>query len=226
MTLTYFGHACFLVEYAELKFLFDPFIRPNPKAALINPETIEADYVFISHGHSDHLADAEEILRRTGASLISNYEITTWFQARGISKVHAMNLGGSRKFPFGAVKMVSAIHSSALPDGCYGGNPGGFVVQTAERTFYYSGDTALTLDMKLIGDQHDLDFAVLPIGDNFTMGAVDAALAAVYTGSGRVVGVHYDTFPEIEINHEAAHRAFDVMDVELLLPAIGESISL
>jgi L-ascorbate metabolism protein UlaG (beta-lactamase superfamily) len=238
MTLTYFGHSCFLVEIDGHRLLFDPFISPNPKASAIDLNSLQADFVLLSHGHVDHIADAEAILKQTGAVLISNYEVVEWFKSKGIEKGVGMNIGGSYSLPLesrsdkkespaaGKVKMFQAIHSSSMPDGAYGGAPAGFIVEIGEHCFYYSGDTALTLDMKLIGDQHDLDFAVLPIGDHFTMGAVDAALAAAYTGAGRVVGVHYDTFSPIEIDHAAAHRAFDTMDVELLLPAIGESIEL
>jgi L-ascorbate metabolism protein UlaG (beta-lactamase superfamily) len=225
MNLTYFGHSCFLIEEQGQRLLFDPFISGNPAASAIDVDALQADAVLLSHGHGDHVADAEAILRRTGALLISNFEIVQWYQQRGLTRGHGMNLGGSYSFPFGKVKMVKAVHSSCMPDGSYGGHPGGFVVEMGPRSFYYAGDTALTLDMKLIGDQHDLDFAVLPIGDNFTMGAEDAALAAVYVGAGRVVGVHYDTFPPIAINAQAAQKAFDVMDVELLLPKIGETIT-
>lgn len=237
MKLTYYGHACFGVESADFHWLFDPFIRQNPLAKQIKPETVAADAVLLSHGHQDHIDDAEEILQRTGALLIGGYEVVRWFEGKGIEQSRGMNPGGSYRVPLagrskeatghaGTVKMVSAIHSSSLPDGTYGGVAGGFLVETAEGCFYYSGDTALTMDMKAIGDQHDLRFAVLPIGDNFTMNATDAALAAVYCGARRVVGVHYDTFPAIEINREEARKAFDTLDVELLLPAIGETIEL
>ncbi len=226
MLLTYLGHASFLVETGQSRLLFDPFIRPNPLAASISLDELQPDAVLLSHGHEDHVADAEAILKSSGALLISNYEIVSWYQARGITQAHPMNLGGSASFPFGRVKMVQAIHSSVMPDGAYGGNPGGFVLETPERCFYFAGDTALTLDMKLIADQFDLDFAILPIGDNFTMGPADAALAATYCGASRVIGVHYNTFPYIAIDTAQARKAFEVMDVELLLPAIGETLEL
>lgn len=226
MKLTFLGHACFSVEVAGQHLLFDPFITGNPLAKHLDVDKIPADYVLLTHGHGDHVADAESILRRTGAQLISSYEIVSWYGSKGIANGHPMNLGGSHRMPFGRVKYVNAVHSSVLPDGTYGGNPGGFVIDTAEGTFYVSGDTALTQDIKLIGEFHKPDWAVLCIGDNFTMGPDDAAIAAEWAGVKRAVGVHYDTFPPIEIDHAAAKKAFANRGIELLLPAIGETIEL
>lgn len=227
MKLTYYGHASFAVELAcGTKLLFDPFITPNELARDIDVDAIEADYVLLTHGHADHIADAARILGRTGAVLISNFEIVTWFQSQGVTNAHPMNHGGAFRFPFGRVKMVNAVHSSTLPDGSSGGNPAGFVIETPEGSFYVSGDTALHADQKIIGEFHRLDFAVLCIGDNFTMGPHDAAIAAQWTGASRVVGVHYDTFPPIQIDAQEARAEFATRGVELLLPAIGESIAL
>jgi len=226
MNLTYYGHSCFGVEFGGVRLLFDPFISPNELAKSIDPDSVPADYILISHGHFDHLADAVSIARRTGAVVVSNFEIIQWLGGQGVSNAHPMNHGGSHAFAFGSVKYVAAIHSSVLPDGTYGGNPGGFVVSGAPGTFYYSGDTALTFDMKLIGEDFDVDFGVLPIGDNFTMGAPDAAKAATFVGTSKVVGVHYDTFPPIVIEKAAAHAAFDKQGVALHLPKIGETISI
>ncbi|MGE9271302.1 MAG: metal-dependent hydrolase [Verrucomicrobiales bacterium] len=224
--LTFFGHACFSIELTDgTRLLFDPFITPNEKASAINLDSIEADYVLLTHGHEDHVADAESILKRTGATLISNFEIVTWFNRKGLEKTHPLNHGGGFDFPFGRVKYVNAIHSSTLPDGTYGGNPGGFVIETEDTSFYISGDTALHTDQKLLGELHDLDFAVLCIGDNFTMGPADAAIAADWIGVNTVVGCHYDTFPPITIDHDAAKQCFQAKGVELQLPAIGETIS-
>jgi L-ascorbate metabolism protein UlaG (beta-lactamase superfamily) len=224
MKLTYYGHACFGVEAAGVHLLFDPFITPNELARDIDIATVPADFIFITHGHQDHLADFLPIAQRTGAMLVSNWEIVGWFGQQGWEKAHPMNHGGSKEFPFGRVKYVNAIHSSGLPDGTYGGNPGGFVVQTAEGSFYYSGDTALTYDMKLIGEEFALQFAVLPVGDNFTMGAADAVRAAAFVGASKVVGVHYDTFPYIVIDKEKAAGLFKADNRTLLLPSIGETI--
>lgn len=224
---TFYGHSCFGITLpCGTRLLFDPFIRPNELAAHIDVDAIQADYVLITHGHADHLADAEEILKRTGATLISNFEIVSWFQTKGIENAHPMNLGGGFTFPFGRVKYVNAIHSSTLPDGSPGGNPGGFIVKTDDVSFYVSGDTALHSDQKLLGEMHGLDFAVLCIGDNFTMGPTDAAIAASWVGAKTAIGVHFDTFPPICINHEEAKALFDAQGVTLCLPAIGETIPL
>ena len=168
MKLTYYGHACVLVEFGGKKLLFDPFITPNEKAASVDVASIKADYILLSHGHQDHVADAEQIARQSGATIIAAYEIVSWYGEKGING-HPMNIGGKWRFDFGTVKMVNAIHSSMLPDGTYGANPAGFVVWNEEACFYFAGDTALTMDMKLKPlTCPELDFAVLPVGDNFT----------------------------------------------------------
>lgn len=224
--LTYLGHSSFLASVRNKKILFDPFIHPNPKAAHIDVEAIEADYILLSHGHEDHVADAESIAKRTGATLVSNYEIAVWFAQKGVAHYHPMNIGGSKQFDFGKVKYVTAVHSSTLPDGASGGNPGGFVVQHPGGCFYYAGDTALTFDMKLIVEEFKIDFAFLPIGDNFTMGIEDALKAADWVGTKRIVGMHYDTFPYIAIDAAAAKKAAAEAGKELILLNIGDSITL
>ena len=171
MKVTYYGHACLGIEVAGKHLLFDPFITPNEKAAHIDVDAIPADYILVSHGHEDHVADVERIAKRTGATIVSNFEIVSWFGNKGLTKAHPMNFGGSWQFDFGKVKYVQAIHSSTMPDGASGGHPGGFVVETASKNFYYSGDTALHYDMKLIGEGHKLDFAILCIGRQFHYGS-------------------------------------------------------
>ncbi len=223
MKVTYYGHACFAVVVGGRTLLFDPFITGNELARGINIKNIPADYVLISHGHGDHLADAADIAQRTGATIISNYEITVWFSNQGLTKVHALNHGGACRFEFGRVKFVNAIHSSALPDGANGGNPGGFVVEAPEGNFYYSGDTALTMDMKLIGESTHLTFAALCLGDNFTMGVDDAVKAAEFVHCNEILGVHFDTFPPIKIDHEAAVEKFGAARKRLYLLSPGES---
>ncbi len=226
LQFTYFGHSCFAVVVDGVRLLFDPFITGNPKAGSVDVNSIEADYILITHGHGDHLADAVAIATRTGAKVISNYEIASWLAKQGVSKTHGMNFGGSYALPFGRAKYVVAVHSSTLPDGSPGGNPGGFVVTNGTRTFYYAGDTALTYDMKLIEAEFSVDFAVLPIGDTFTMGPEDAARAASFVGTSKVIGVHFDTFPPIAINHDTARRHFKDLGIGLVLPVIGETIAL
>lgn len=227
MKLTYYGHACFSINISGKNILFDPFISKNELAKDIDITSIPADYILISHGHFDHVADAFDIAQRTGATIVANYEIATWFQQKGIQKFHPMNHGGKWKFDFGTVKLVNAIHSSVLPDGSYGGNPVGFVVESAEGNFYYSGDTALTLDMQLIPmTGSKLNFALLPIGDNFTMGIDDAIIASDFIQCNKIIGLHYDTFGYIKVNHQSATDAFAAKSKELLLLNIGETIEL
>lgn len=227
MKLTYYGHACFGLTIGEKHLLFDPFISPNELAKHLNIETIKADYILISHGHGDHIADALAIAQRTDATIISNFEIISWFeQKHNYTKTHSMNHGGSWQFDFGKLKYVPAIHSSVLPDGTYGGNPGGFVIESLEGNCYYAGDTALTMDMKLIPRFTKLDFAVLPIGDNYTMGIDEALVACEFIECSRIVGVHYDTFGYIKIDKDAAQQKFTKVKCELLLPNIGETIEI
>ena len=223
MNLTYFGHACFAVEIGNRTLLFDPFISGNPLAAAINPQNLKADYILISHGHEDHLADAVAIAKRTGATIVASYEVSQWLSQQGAPKTHPVNHGGGGQFDFGRVKFVNAIHSSSLPDGSYGGNPGGFVVQSGAGNFYYSGDTALTRDMELVGESARLTFAVLCIGGNFTMDVDDAIRAAKFLSCDNIVGVHYDTFPPIVIDHEKAVEKFRAAGRRLHLLKIGAS---
>lgn len=222
MKTTYYGHSCFGVQVDSTHLLFDPFITHNELAKKIHIEEIRADYILISHGHADHLADAAAIALRTGATIIANYEITQWYAKQGLTKSIPMNHGGTARLDFGRVKFVNAIHSSSLPDGTYGGNPGGFVVETPRGNFYYSGDTALTMDMKLIGESTPLNFAALCLGDTFTMGPEDAARAAEFVRCKVVLGLHFDTFPPIRIDHEGAVKLFAKAGINLHLLNPGE----
>lgn len=226
MKLTFYGHACFSIELEGKTLLFDPFISPNELAKDIDINAIKADYIFISHGHEDHLADVEAIAKNNDSTIVSNFEIISWLGNKGLTKAHPMNHGGSWSFDFGKVKYVNAVHSSTLPDGSSGGNPGGFVVETKEGNFYFAGDTALHMDMKLIPLFTTLDFAILPIGDNFTMGITDAIMATQFVETDKVVGVHYDTFGYIKIDKEIAVKKFKSNQIELHLPAIGETIEI
>jgi len=226
MKITYYGHSCFLVDFAGTKLLFDPFITPNELAKDIDVTTIEADYILLSHGHADHVADAMDLAKQTNAKVISNYEIIMWLGRQGIENGHPMNHGGAFTFDFGQVKYVNAVHSSALDDGTYLGNPGGFIISNDQHSFYYAGDTALTLDMQLIPRYTKLDFAILPVGDNFTMGVDDAITASDFIQCNKIMGVHYDTFGYIEIDHEVAKEKFQKAEKELILVNIGNTVDL
>jgi len=226
MQLTYYGQSCFSINIKGKNILFDPFITPNQLAKHIDVNSIEADYILLSHGHGDHIADCVSIAKRTGAKVIAAYEVATWLGNQGVSNTHGMNTGGKWDFEFGTVKCVVAHHSSSMPDGSYGGNPMGFVVMTDEEDFYYSGDTSLTLDMQLIPKWSELNFCILPIGDNFTMGVSDAIMAAEFVKCSVIIGVHYNTFGVIEIDTEKAHEDFKAEGKTLLLPKIGETIEL
>ena len=224
MTITYYGHSCFAIATKGHTLLFDPFISPNNNASHIAIDQIEADAILISHGHQDHIADAEALATKSKALIISNFEIATFYKEKGF-ETHPLNHGGKWDFPFGTVKYVNAIHSSSFPNGTYAGNPGGFVLWNDEGCIYFSGDTALTMDMKLIPMTcPQVDLAILPIGDCFTMGYEDACIAADFVGCDQVMGCHYDTFGYITIDHEAAQIAFRETGKELLLPDIGNSI--
>ncbi len=226
MKFTFYGHASFSLETEGKHLVFDPFITPNEQAKDIDINKIKADYVLISHGHQDHVVDALAIAQNNDATIISNFEIVSWFGEQGHAKGHPMNHGGQWQFDFGKVKYTNAVHSSVLPDGTYGGNPGGFIIETPNLNIYYAGDTALTMDMKLIPMWTQLDYAILPIGDNFTMGIQDAVLAAEFINCDKIIGVHYDTFGFIKIDHEQAKAAFAEHNKTLHLLNIGESIEL
>jgi L-ascorbate metabolism protein UlaG (beta-lactamase superfamily) len=226
MELTYYGHSSFGLRVGGSRLLFDPFISPNPLAKDIKVDDIETDYILLSHGHGDHVADVASIAQRTGAELVGMVEVVGWFGQQGLKANYGMNIGGRLKLPFGTVRMVPALHSSSMPDGSYGGLAGGFVLETAEGTLYFAGDTALTYDLKLIGEQHRLDVALLPLGDHYTMGVDDALTAAQWVGAKRVIGMHFDTFPVIAIDHDEARRKAEAAGIDLLLPTVGQTINL
>jgi len=226
MKVTYFGHSCFSAEIGGKVLLFDPFIRPNALASHIDVASLRPDYILISHGHWDHMADVVEIAGNSNATLICNFEIGTWFGGQGVKNIVQMNIGGKQILEWGTVKLTSAVHSSSLPDNSYGGVAGGFQIDSEEGNFYYSGDTALTMDMELIGKYHHNDFAVLPVGDNFTMDINDALICADMIKCKRIIGVHYDTFPVIGIDKEAAVEKFVSAGKELILINIGASVDM
>jgi L-ascorbate metabolism protein UlaG (beta-lactamase superfamily) len=225
MKITFLGHASLGIEVGGKKLIVDPYISANPKAAHIDINKLEADYILITHGHGDHVLDVEAIAKRTGAIIVSNAEITDYYANKGF-KTHPLNQGGSKVFDFGKVKYVNAIHSSSLPDGTYAGNPGGFVIEGEHKNIYIAGDTALTMDMKLIPMRTKLDLAILPIGDNYTMDVDDAIIASDFVECDKVLGYHYDTFGYIIISKDEAIKKFYAKGKDLMLLDIGASIDL
>ena len=226
MKITFLGHACLQIEVGGSIILVDPFISANEKARHININELKPDYIFLTHAHQDHTLDVEYIMQNNpDAIIVSNAEIATYYLAKDF-QCHMMNHGGSWKFDFGTVKYVNAIHSSSFADGTYGGNPGGFVIEGEHKNIYIAGDTALTMDMKLIPLSTKLDLAILPIGSNFTMDVEDAIIASDFVECDKVLGYHYDTFGYIEINHEEAIKKFFDKNKDLMLLEIGESIEL
>lgn len=225
MKIIFYGHACIGIEVGGKHLLVDPFISGNEKAAHIEIALLKADYILITHAHFDHIADVEVIAKNNNSVIVSNWEITNYFGKKGFQH-HPMNHGGSWQFDFGKVKYVAAVHSSSFPDGTYGGNPGGFVIESEHKNIYISGDTALTMDMKLIPMRTKLDLAIFPIGSNFTMDVEDAIVAADFVDCDKILGCHYDTFGFIVINREEAIKKFFDAGKDLMLLDIGKSISL
>ncbi|MDL2144583.1 metal-dependent hydrolase [Flavobacterium tructae] len=225
MKITFYGHASLGIEVGGKHIIVDPFITGNPQAAGVDINNLKADYILLTHAHGDHILDVEAIANRTKAVIVSNAEIAGYYAKLGFSS-HPMNHGGSWQFDFGKVKYVNAIHSSSFPDGSYGGNPGGFVIEGEHKNIYIAGDTALTMDMKLIPMRTKLDLAILPIGNNFTMDVEDAIIASDFVECDKILGYHFDTFGYIKIDHEDAIRKFFDKGKDLMLLEIGESIEL
>ena len=223
--LTWLGHGTWSIATGEHTVLLDPFLDGNPTAS-VKAADAAADFILVSHGHEDHIADAVAIAKRTGAMVISNFEICHWLSGQGVENTVAMNIGGGASYPFGRVKMTIAHHSSMLPDGSNGGNPCGFLVSLPEGNVYFACDTGLFYDMKLIGDV-GIELAVLPIGDNFTMGPDDAVEAVKLLRPKRVVPVHYNTWPLVAQDADAwADRVHEDTDAEPIVLEPGEKIVL
>ena len=193
--ITWFSHACLQIETNGTTLLVDPFITGNPLAP-VAAEDLNPDYILVSHGHGDHVGDTVDIAKRTGATVVSNFEIHNWLAAQGVENGHPQHIGGGFDYPWGRVKLTIAHHGSALPDGSYGGNPCGFLFYIQGKKIYHACDTGLFYDMKLIGEE-GIDLAVLPIGDNFTMGPADALRAVRLIEPKQVLPIHYDTFDVI-----------------------------
>ncbi len=225
MNITFYGHACFGIEINGTNLLVDPFITGNSLASHININDVKADYILLTHAHQDHVLDVEVIAERTGATIISNYEIVMYYGAKNL-KGHPVNHGGTFKTDTFSAKYVNAIHTSSFADGSYGGQPGGFVISSGEKSLYIAGDTAVTMDMKLIPMSTKLTASIFPIGDNFTMGVDDAIIASNLVECEKVIGCHFNTFPPIEIVVEEAKSKFSKANKELIILEIGKSVSI
>ena len=225
INVTWYGHACFLIETDGTRLLIDPFLQGNPLAP-VKPDAVAADFILVSHGHGDHVGDTLAIARRTGATVISNFEIHNWLVAQGLKKVHPQHIGGGRDFPWGRVKLTIAHHGSVLPDGTYGGNPAGFLLYIQGKKIYHACDTGLFYDMKLIGEE-GIDLAILPIGDNFTMGPDDALRATKLIEPAQVVPIHYNTFDVINQDPDAwARRVEEETSTRVVVMNPGDTLTL
>lgn len=223
--VVWFGHSTFQIETSQHRILLDPFFSGNP-AASCTADDLNPDVIIVSHGHGDHVGDTVEIARRTGALVIANYEITEWLRGQGISNLHAQNTGGAFRHPFGTVKLTIAHHSSMLPDGANGGNPCGVLLKLADATIYYAADTALFSEMQFIGDE-GIDLAILPIGDNYTMGPNDALKAVSLIRPRQVIPAHYDTWPLIAQDANAwAERVQSETTAQPVLLSVGDRYEL
>ena len=220
VSITWHGHGTVSLDVGGKKILVDPFFTDNPSAK-VSADDVQADYILLTHGHGDHVGDALSIAQRCNSLVIANFEICDWISAKGHENVHAQHIGGGYDHPFGHVKLTIAFHGSGLPDGAYGGMPGGFLLTIEDKRIYIAGDTALYSDMQLIG-RGGLDLAVLPIGDNFTMGPEDALQAVKFLEPAVVMPYHYNTWPPIaqdalawaeQVMQETSSRVI-VLDVE------------
>lgn len=227
MKATYYGHSSVWLETSKSKILFDPFISPNPAASHIAVGELKPDYILVSHAHQDHVADLPAIQQQSGAQVLAIVETAAWVARQGVSpdRIVEFNFGGTVQTDFGSVKMVFALHTNFTPDGQYGGVAAGYVLKADGKTVYFAGDTALTMEMKLL-ENLGIDLAFLPIGGHYTMDVADAVTAAQWINCKEVVGIHYNTFPPIQIDTEAAKRQFADAGIALHLPGIGESVSI
>lgn len=224
-TLTWYGHATLGLETGGYKLLIDPFFSGNP-AAPVGADEVAADFILVSHGHGDHVGDAVAIAKRTGATAISNFEIASWLAAHGVQKTHGQHIGGGFRHPFGYLKLTLALHGSQLPDGSNGGNPAGFLLTTNDgKKIYLAGDTGLFGDMRLIGEE-GLHLAVIPIGDNFTMGPDDALRAVKMLMPQTVIPIHFGTWGLIDQDAAAwAARVEKETGVKVVVLKPGQSFT-
>ena len=227
ISVRYLGHACFEFNFNGTKVLMDPFITYNPLAKHINVSELKPDYIILSHAHQDHVADLSNIQAQSNATVAAIVETAGWVRKQGVpdENVLEFNFGGTLNLPFGKVKMVYALHTNSTPDGSYGGAPCGFVFFIGDKKIYFAGDTALTLEMKLLEDLN-LDWAFLPIGGHYTMDMNDAVKATDFINCKNVIGMHYDTFSPVTIDADEAKKVFSDANVNLKLLALGESMEL
>ena len=222
LKLTYHGHSCFELEAEGKRIIVDPFITGNGHAK-IKPEDVKVDAVLLSHGHGDHVGDAVQISKANGCTVISNFEIANWLGAQGV-EAHGMHIGGSFAFPFGRIKLTPAFHGSSLPDGSYGGMPAGILIWMGGKCVYYAGDTGIHSEMALYGRLNPIDLALLPIGDNFTMGIDDAVEAAVMCAAKEAMPIHYDTFPVIPADPKEFVKKCQARGVKARVVGFGETV--
>lgn len=227
MRAIYYGHASVQLDLDGASALFDPFITPNVQAKAIDITSLNPNYIFLSHAHEDHVADAATIQQQSGAKVVAVVETAMWINSQGVPQDHIidMNFGGTIVTSFGTAKMVYALHTSGTPDGKYGGVPVGYVLKSGDKTVYFAGDTALTMEMKLLAD-FKLDWAFLPIGGHYTMDVNDAIVATKFINCTQIVGIHYDTFPAIAIDKGEAKAKFAAAGLTLHLPEIGGILEL
>lgn len=224
MKITYLGHASLGIEVNGKNIIVDPFITPNELAKDINIDELKADFIILTHAHQDHILDVDAIAKRTNATIICNAEMSYHYDSKGFETV-GMNTGGKYETDGIKIKSTIAFHSSSFPDGSYGGNPNGYILEANGKRIYIAGDTSLTQEMKLIPETvGKLDLVILPVGDHFTMGIEDAVFASDFVQCDKVLGYHFDTFPPIKINHDEAKNYFFQKGKELILLEIGKSL--
>ncbi len=227
ITLTYLGHSACRLTHESHDILIDPFITGNPLAegAGIRSKDLEPTHLILTHAHGDHLGDTVAIATRTNATVIATFELAEYLAARGC-RTEAMGIGGEIALGFGRVKLTIAHHSSSTPDGVYAGNPAGVLLFIDGRTIYHAGDTALFLDMKLIGERHPITLAMVPIGDRFTMGVDDAITAVEFLGPRQAMPIHFNTWPPIMVDSSAFARGVEALGVAPVVLEAGESITI
>lgn len=223
--LTWYSHACFLIDTGDTQLLTDPFFTGNPLAPA-SADDIQADYIVVSHGHGDHVGDTVDIAKRCGATVISNFEIQNWISGQGVENTHPQHIGGGFNYPWGRLKLTTALHGSMLPDGANGGNPCGLLFYIQDKKIYHACDTGLFYDMKLIGEE-GIDLAILPIGDNFTMGPDDALRAVKLIEPRQVMPIHYNTFDVIRQDPNAwARRVESETSAQPVVLQPGDTLTL